>query len=51
MEEESCCFYMSVVAKVMAMDSGTPALKSGVKLLSRCTEMMSDANTDWEGFS
>ena len=41
---------LKVIAKIMGCQAGTPALKSGVKLLQRCTEGMSDTETEWQGF-
>ena len=39
------------LATVMGESRGTPSLKTGVRLLRKSFDTMSDANTEWQGFT
>lgn len=41
---------LKVIAKIMSTQSGTPALKGGIKVLLKSSDDMSDAETEWQGF-
>lgn len=38
------------VANIMGANRGTPALKTGVKIISKAPDLASDTNSDWQGF-
>lgn len=41
---------LKILAKIMSSQSGKPALKDGIKLIRRCADNISDADTEWQGF-
>lgn len=43
-------FTLKIRSKLMGNHMGTPALKSGVKLLHKAFDVSSDAASDWQGF-
>lgn len=40
---------LNITSRIMPNHLGTPALKTGVKLIQSASDAMSDA-TDWQGF-
>ena len=42
---------ISFLATVMGESRGTPSLKTGIRLLRKSFDTMSDANTEWQGFT